>query len=155
MNLALGKSQVCKYGSMNRQVAPSDKRPIWGLNADWPRNPRYTRQREGRICKKEKSDNLVSQKIPLQTDVSVMQRVNCFPQVSTYGKIKMPPEKDKKGLTFLFVDWQQEKPENKKRFEGVPRTKERRKEELTVGEFRHPKKGGERERHICIRKYFF
>ena len=51
------------------------------------------RQQKGRICKEEKSDKSVGQEIPKQADVSVMQRVNCLPQASSYGKIKRPPEK--------------------------------------------------------------
>ena len=56
--------------------------------------------------------------------MSVVQRINCLPQTSSYGKIKMPSEKDKKCVSILFVDWQWEKSKNKKWFEeDVPRKK--------------------------------
>ena len=84
-------------------------------------------------------------------DVSVMQRVNGLHQASSYGNIKMLPEKDKKGLTILFVNWPREEPEKKKRFEYVPRKNERKKEKLMDGETRYQKKK-ERERHTCKKK---
>ena len=69
-----------------------------------------------------------------------MQRVHSLLQASSYRKIKMLPEKHKKYMTILFVDWHREKPKNNKRFEDVHRKQERRKEKLTVGEMIRKKK---------------
>ena len=43
----------------------SNKRPIWRLNADWPRGSRDTRQQKGRTYKEEKSDKSLGREAPL------------------------------------------------------------------------------------------
>ena len=48
----------------------------------------------------------------------------------------MPSEKDKKHVTILFVDWQQEKLKNKKRFKDVPTKKERKRNGLPCPQHR-------------------
>ena len=41
------------------------------------------------------------------------------------GWLKDHQKKDKNRVTILFIDWLQEEPENKKRFEDIARKKER------------------------------
>ena len=72
-------------------------------------------QREDWICKEEKSDKPRDSKADGRVSDS-KSKVSSSGRGS-FGKIKMLPEKDKKCMTILFIDWQREKLNNKKRFE--------------------------------------